>query len=318
VLQATAQRWGSQQSGTRNRVAISSHRERYTAKTSRVNENAPHIDCLGIVGVGLIGGSIARAARSRRLCARVLGCGRSEARLQQAQDLGVIDEFTTDIEKMSGCDLIVVCTPVRRIADDVNALLRSTDALITDAGSVKGSIITAIDVEHANRFVPSHPLAGSHHSGFEHADPDLFENRHCVVTPTKANSKSDIEEVVLFWQSLGMTVNGMFAEEHDRILAITSHLPHLVAAACAKLVDDKAMPYAATGFRDTTRVALGDPDLWTSIFAGNREHAATAVDAVIRELLLLRDAIQNEDWPTLRDLLAQAKQHREAFHRSNS
>jgi prephenate dehydrogenase len=205
-------------------------------------------DRLTIVGVGLIGGSIARAAKARGIVRTVTGNGRNRARLESARECGVIDEIAIAPSEMSNSDLIIVCTPVDQIADDVCKLLDATRSptLITDVGSVKSAILHKVQQQssEAARFIGGHPLAGSHLTGFENADPQLYEDRTCVLTPAPRNKIEAVEALRRFWTSLGMRVINISADEHDRILALTSHLPHLAASALAGIIDEEFLDFA--------------------------------------------------------------------------
>jgi prephenate dehydrogenase len=232
-------------------------------------------DSIAIIGVGLIGGSIGLAVRERKLAREVIGIGRRESSLNGARLIGAIDRGTTDLsEGVAAAELIIVCTPVDTIVENVAlaAAACRPNSLITDAGSTKETIVTTIDAALSARragspFVGSHPLAGDHRGGAEHARPDLFEGRTVVVTPTSATRPAAVVEITGFWQSLGARVTTMSPAEHDKALASTSHLPHLVAAALAAATPEKLLPLAASGWRDTTRVAAGDTNLWQPIFA---------------------------------------------------
>jgi prephenate dehydrogenase len=269
---------------------------------------------IAIVGVGLIGGSIALAARQRGVCRHVVGVGRSSKRLEQAQHLQLIDSFETDIQSLKNVDLIVVCTPVDRIVKDVTDVLQATPetTLVTDAGSVKASICHALAKigGAAARFIGSHPLAGSHQSGFENADADLYIRRKCVVTPMPDSPKTIQDSITSFWRALGMDVRLLTPEEHDRVLAFTSHLPHLAAAAVASLLNESAVDFAATGFRDTTRIAAGDPDLWSAIFSENTEQLVAATDDLIEVLQQYRGALTAGNFEDVQTLLKSAQHQR--------
>lgn len=274
-----------------------------------------HCRSLAIVGVGLIGGSIASAVRARGLADRIIGIGRNEARLKQAVDSGLIHEASTDLTFAAEAELIIVCTPVDRIADDVLDVLRhDSAAIVTDAGSVKASICRQVaNAEGCERFIGSHPLAGSEKGGFEHADSALFENRVCVLTPNESTPESTNDRVSAFWQALGMTVRHMSPEKHDRLLALASHLPHLASAAIAGQLTEEAAAYASTGFRDTTRVASGDPGLWTAILMENRLETAKATHDLIATLNEFQAALESSNAATIHALLSSAQQSRQQF-----
>lgn len=273
---------------------------------------------LAVVGVGLIGGSIARAARHRGIADRVIGVGRNRARLADAMRAGVIDALAADsteaLAAAAAADLVVVCTPVDRIAEDVLALAPALrpGSLVTDAGSTKGAICRTIQSEAAGSvpFVGSHPLAGSEKGGWEHADAALFEGRVCVVTPAEQTPADALERVSAFWRALGMRVRTMTPEDHDQALALTSHLPHLAAASLASLLTDVEADLAASGFRDTTRIAAGDPDLWTAIFLHNAEPVLDQTSQLIEQLREFHRAIRHRDAGRIRQLLKEGHEGR--------
>lgn len=258
-------------------------------------------DTVAIVGVGLIGGSIGRAVRERKLARQVIGIGRDEEKLGRAKQLGAIDAGTTSIAHgVEGAQLVVVCTPVDTICDFVSQAAGNcaNRTLITDAGSTKAAIVDRveellIDRRDGPRFVGSHPLAGDHRTGVEVSRGDLFEGRKAIVTPTDKTHRAAVVEIGGFWQSLGAEVVVMTPAEHDEALAATSHLPHLIASALALSTPKELLPLAASGWRDTTRVAGGDPQMWRAIFAANREEVLAALKrfdcwtAEFREILTL-------------------------------
>lgn len=273
------------------------------------------LQTLAVVGVGLIGGSIARCAKERGLARKILGIGRSQRRLEQAVASGVIDRAATTANSAADAELVVICTPVSQIAADASRILScGGTGLVTDVGSVKGPIASQLQAQpHQGRFVGSHPLAGSEKSGFEHADANLFEGRVCVVTPTEATPPEASQFVASFWEALGMSVHCMSPQEHDRVLARTSHLPHLAAAALALQLEPDAVPFAATGFHDTTRVASGDPSLWSAILIANRAELSGAIVELTHLLDRFRDALDRDDSAQVQQFLAAAQQSRERF-----
>ena len=276
------------------------------------------IETLTIVGVGLIGGSIGLAAKARKLATRVIGAGRNPASLDVARALGAIDEGMLDVSAaVHRADVAVFCTPVDKIAEQALAAGPGckAGALLTDAGSTKGRIVAGIEgkLPHGVDFVGSHPLAGSEKRGPEHADARLFQNRWTVVTQTPRTDSAAVEKAKAFWQALGSKVRVMTPEEHDRALAHTSHLPHLVAAAMAGTLPEGLKDLVATGFRDTTRIAAGDPALWTAIFAQNREAVLEALAPLSSRLGEFKRLLENQDWTALDQLLTQAKKVRDAL-----
>jgi prephenate dehydrogenase len=275
----------------------------------------PVVDRLVIVGVGLIGGSIGMAALQRGIAREVIGVARNESTLREAERLSAITRGTSDLAAAcSHAELVMVCTPVDAIARLVRdaAAVCSAGTLISDAGSTKLQIIAAIPRPLPNgvRFVGGHPLAGSEKGGVRHARADLFEGRTSVITPV--DEGDDTTRLRAFWEGLGATVREMTADEHDRAVAATSHVPHLAAAALAVATDERVLPLVASGWIDTTRVAAMDAAVWEPIFASNRTAVLAALDAFELSLGQLRTAIETGDSATLAKLLAVARARREA------
>jgi len=277
----------------------------------------PLEETLVIVGVGLIGGSIAAAARRRGLARQIIGVGRNPERLEQARQAGFLDAVVTDPATAGPNAFIVFCTPVNHIAAAVERILPRlpAGAIITDAGSTKRRMCEAL-ADWAGRdptFLGSHPIAGSEKQGFEHADPELFAGRTCVITPLSGHRPADITRVRRFWAGLGMTVVSLSPAEHDQALASTSHVPHVVAAALADSLSESDRRLTGTGFASTTRIAAGDPDLWTAILC---ENAGPVADGLLRLQARLGDferALRAGDVPALKSLLQTAKTKRDAL-----
>lgn len=268
---------------------------------------------IAIVGVGLIGGSIGLAARKRKLAGEVIGIGRDAARLDEAVRLGAITAATTQLEQgPKGADLVIVCTPVESIVEHVRQVAAVADrgTLITDAGSTKAEIVRELD--GVSPFIGSHPLAGNEKGGVQHASADLFEGRTVIVTPTQKSSASQLQNLKNFWQSLGAKVVEMSAENHDRVVAVTSHLPHLLASAIASATPAEYVTLTAGGWQDTTRIAAGDPALWRQIMLANRDNLLAALGQFDRQLAALRQAIEAGDEANLERLLTEAKRIRDA------
>ena len=299
------------------RAGVLPRRRGYNNRTMPAT-NSFLTDTVAIVGVGLIGGSIGGALKRRELARRVIGVGRSPQRLADAQRRGLIDEHTCDLRVAAGeASLVVFCTPVDRIVDQVREarVTAHPGTFLTDAGSVKGHICSALSDLAAGQcvFLGSHPLAGSEKAGCEHADAELFQDRTCIVTPLPAHSPDDIVRIEQFWQRLGMRTVRMTPADHDAALARTSHAPHLLAAALAATLRSEHQPLTATGFRDTTRIAAGDPDLWTEILLQNADAVIAAladVDACIGDF---RTALRQRDAAALKKLLQAAKTNRDAL-----
>jgi len=269
-----------------------------------------------ITGVGLIGASIGRAIRQRGLARRVVGIGRSPESLRIALAKGAIDDVLPDEDAYAEADLIIFCVPVDHIASLARtaSLYAPDGCLITDAGSTKGAIVrdlTTLPLRPGVTFVGSHPIAGSEKKGAAHLNGDLFEGRVTVVTPTLDTPTQPLERIEAFWRSIGSTVVRMGPDEHDEALALTSHLPHLAASALARLLPIDYQPLTGTGFRDTTRVASGDPEIWTAIFRANRGAVGDALERLIGSLMDFRQALKLDDPEPLNYLLTQAKKVRD-------
>ena len=274
-------------------------------------------DTVAIVGVGLIGGSIGLSLRERGLAKNVIGIGRRQASLRVAKRLGAVTRTTLNLQRgVAKAQLVVVCTPVAQIVADVRAAAAAcaSGTLITDVGSTKADIVTALEgsLPPTAAFVGSHPLAGSEKSGPEAAVADLFVGRVVVVTPTPSARQADYNTIAAFWTALGAKVVTMTAVEHDRALAATSHLPHLAASALVAATPQGDLQLAASGWLDTTRIASGDPELWRQIFSGNRANVLTALSRYEKVLASLRRALEQNDTRQLAQILEQAKRTRDA------
>ena len=274
---------------------------------------------VAIIGVGLIGGSIGLALRQRGLGQHIVGIGRRQSSLDRALACQAIDEAATDLEKgVDGAELVVVATPVATVADFVCRALAAApeEAVVTDAGSTKGAICATVESRlqsAAGRFVGSHPLAGDHRTGPEHARGDLLDGKTVVMTPTESTSEETIATAELFWQNLGARVTKLAPTEHDKALAATSHLPHLAASALAAATPAEWLPLAATGWADTTRVAAGDPELWTQVLAQNKRAVLDALDRLGEQLEKLEADLRDENWSELREALEEGKRIRDAL-----
>ena len=277
-------------------------------------------DTVAIVGVGLIGGSIGLALRERRLAQKIIGIGRRQTSLDAARSVGAIDHGVTNLANgVAQAQLIVIATPVDTIAERViqAAAVCPATSLITDVGSTKESIVAAVDAGLAMRrggarFVGSHPLAGDHRTGPEFARADLFEGRNVVVTPTEHTRTAAVTEVSGMWQALGANVVSMPPARHDAAVAMTSHLPHLAAAALAAATPAEFLHLTATGWRDATRIAGGDPKLWQAILIANRQHVLDGVDVLAQTLNNLRESLEQGDYESLLSMLeAAAKKKRD-------
>jgi len=275
---------------------------------------------LAIVGIGLLGGSVAKGARAGGLARRIIGVGRASERLRPALDDGTLDAAVTDLDAaVREADFIVLAAPVLAIEGLLERVWRAAPdgALITDVGSTKRNIVRAADRLAARRplaFVGSHPLAGSEQAGYRVARADLFRGATVVVTPTEATELAALKKTTEFWEALGARVTSLDPETHDRTVAAISHLPHLIACALvdgAGRVEPAALELAARGFRDTTRIAAGDPDVWTEIFLANRDALSASVEAFREALADLQRVIDAGGVDALRAELARIKATRE-------
>jgi len=290
-------------------------------------------DVVAIVGVGLIGGSIGIDLLRGRLAREVVGIGRRAASLNAARRVGAVTRTTLDLARgVAQADLVIVCTPVGRIVDDVLAVAAACpeNTLITDVGSTKFEIVTELakKLPPTVWFVGSHPLAGGEQTGAAAAVRNLFRDRVVVVTPTATATsihiagfesfdsrtiQADTKAISAFWKSLGARVVCMSAEEHDRKLAASSHLPHLAASALAAATPRDCLALTAGGFADTTRVAAGDPSLWRQIFLSNRGNVLAALGKLEGVLASLRRALESNDAAEMERILTEAKRNRDAL-----
>ena len=280
--------------------------------------SAPVAAGVAIAGVGLIGGSIALAVRQGGFDGPIVGIGRNPERLEAARQQGVIDSWVTDpVEAAGNCDLFVFCTPVNLIARGVRSVAAACrpGTLLSDAGSSKDEICRELrtGLPEGVTFIGSHPLAGSEQQGFEHAAGDLYQGRTCVLTPWPETPRGELERLRRFWELLGMQVVTRSPEDHDLALARTSHLPHVAAAALTAILDGGDGPLAATGFRDTTRIAAGDPDLWVAILESNRAAVLVALEKLGGTLDEFRQTLASGDSAGLKKLLQDAKRNRDAL-----
>lgn len=279
---------------------------------------------VAILGVGLLGGSLGKALRCRGLAEEVTGFVRREETARAAMKAGAVDRAGRELASVvAGADLVVLCTPVARMAPLVAEL---TDALapgatVTDVGSVKAAVVSAAEDVVARAggcFVGSHPMAGSERTGVEAAREDLFSGAVVVVTPTDRSDAAAVVRVHELWRSVGARVISLDPERHDTLVARSSHLPHLVAASLASYIlgADPAPEQGAlcaTGFRDTTRVASGSPEMWRDIALANREAILSALDGFGMSLARLRRAIEDSDAEAVERYLVEAKARRDGW-----
>ena len=282
------------------------------------------IERLCIIGVGLIGGSLARALRDAGACREVVGAGRNAGNLQTAVELGVIDRYETDLaQAVSGADMVVVCVPLGAMEGVFKAIKGqlAENVVLTDVGSAKGSVIDAAQRAFGSVpefFVPGHPIAGTEQSGVEASFPGLYNDRRVILTPLPGTSTLATGRVRDMWEAAGAQVVSMNPVHHDAVLAATSHLPHLLAYSLvdtlARLDDnDEVFEYAAGGFRDFTRIASSDPVMWRDVCLANGDAIVLMVEHYINDLQVLSEAIRNRDGQQLLDVFAAAKAARDRF-----
>jgi len=278
------------------------------------------IQRLTVVGVGLLGGSVAKAARARGLAREIVGVGRDAGRLRPALVEGALDHATTDLAAgVREADFVVLAAPVQTLERLLPAVWAAAapDAVITDVGSTKATIVEAAERLGAGRplaFVGSHPMAGSEQSGYGVARADLFTGATVIVTPTESTEPRAAKGVTVFWESLGAHVAVLDPRTHDRVVAAISHLPHLVAYAlveAAARAEPSALDFAARGFKDTTRIAASDPDVWREIFLDNRPALRQSLAAFRAALDEVERLVEAGDAARLQAWLAAAKARRE-------
>jgi prephenate dehydrogenase len=276
---------------------------------------------VAIVGPGLIGGSIGLGLKQGKLAQRVIGVVRSDASGRRATGCGVVDSVSTDLAQgVSEADLVVVCTPVGQVATTVAAAAKACrpGTPITDVGSTKARLV--VEIEQGNstdgppiHFVGSHPLAGNHRSGPESARADLLAGRTVIVTPTPRTDAEALERVTHFWSGLGARVVRMSPAEHDAAVALTSHVPHLVASAMAAATPEALLEFVGGGWRDTTRVASGSATLWRDILLDNREEVLACLTQFESQLARLRRSISDADAQAVQQVLEEGKLRRDAL-----
>ena len=275
-----------------------------------------------LVGVGLLGGSLGLALRRRKLAKEIAGYVRREASIKDCERAGATDYATTDLlAAVSDADLVVLCTPLVQMKPLVKQMLPALKrgAIVTDVGSAKGRVVEKIESMIANagaHFVGSHPMAGGEKQGVLAARADLFECAVCVVTPTKKSNPAAVIKVERLWKSVGGRLLKLTPEAHDAMVSRSSHLPHIVAAALAsEILDPKHSEHiatlCATGFRDTTRVASGSPEMWRDIALANREALRVTVDEFVRKLQSVQAMLRTKDSEALQEFFETAKVRRD-------
>lgn len=278
-------------------------------------------DRVTIAGVGLIGGSLALAARAAGLIGEVVGYGRTEANLQVAQRRGIIDRYSRDlVDAARDADLLLLAVPVSAMASVARAgapVLRA-GAVVSDVGSVKARVLEEVEavLPPGVSFVGAHPIAGTEHSGAAAAFPELFQGSRCILTPGERAAPSAIAKIRALWEAVGMRVDEMDAARHDQILAWISHLPHAIAFGAVNAVldaDPAVVQFAGPSFRDLTRVAAGSVEMWSDIFLANAAQVDAAIVHFIAVLETLRRVVASGDGAQLRRQLERARAARQEW-----
>ncbi len=288
----------------------------------------PLFNQVAIYGVGLIGGSLGAALRAQRIAGEVIGCGRNRANLEVAVERGLVDRFETDVRAAAeGAELVVLATPLSAIEPLLESLAQdlAADACVTDVGSVKAPVIEAVRRAAPGclaRFVPGHPIAGSERSGAWAADARLFCDHRVILTPTEITDASAVDRIAAMWRRVGALPEQMSPQDHDEVLAATSHLPHLLAFALVEELADGDTPapvfrYAAGGFRDFTRIASSDPRMWRDIFSANRLALSKQLARYQRALGRWQQWVEQDDGPALQSALQAAKSARDRWQQGD-
>src|SRR4051812_37228500 len=285
----------------------------------------PMFDKIALIGIGLIGGSIARDARKRGPAKTIVAATRSAETAKKANELGLADHCGTDLaEAARDAGLVIVSTPgrARGPAAEAIAPVLKPGCIVSDVGSVKQAVIADMQphIPAGVHFVPAHPVAGTEYSGPEAAILDLFDERWCILTPLPGVDPAAADRLEAFWKALGSAVNQMDPAHHDRILAITSHLPHLIAYTIVGTADDlgghlnsEVLKYAAGGFRDFTRIASSDPTMWRDVFMNNKEAVLEVLQRFQEDLFYLQRAIRWNEGDKLFDLFTRPREIRRAL-----
>lgn len=279
---------------------------------------------MAVIGVGLIGGSLARILREKGEVGEVVGIGRTEKNLLRAVELGVIDRYSQDpCEGVRGADLVFLATPVGSIGPMVELIapFLADGCIVTDGGSVKSPVVAACEplMPPGTHFVGGHPIAGTEKSGVDASFATLFQGKRCILTPTPRTDAQALETVIRMWEIAGSEVICMDADKHDRIVAAISHLPHMVAYSLVNAVegydrlDENILSYSAGGFRDFTRIASSDPAMWRDIALTNRSALLEMMDFFSGYFGRLRSLVESGDGPGLEKFFAESKKSRDAI-----
>jgi len=280
------------------------------------------IEKVCIIGVGLIGSSLAKALKNTDQAKFICGYGRDAARLKKAKELSIIDEyFTEPKEAIINSDIVIIATPVgsyEKVLGEIKPYLKN-DTLVTDVGSTKRSVIEAAEKVFGNlpnTFIPAHPIAGKEKSGFEACDGELFVNKKVIITPLENNDDESISRIQNMWEKVGSEVDYMTPESHDELLGMTSHLPHMLAFSLMDYLisqNPSASIYAAGGFKDFSRIASGNAVMWRDICMNNKDEIIAHIKGYQKSLSALSEAIDNEDMEKLESIFSSAKTTRDSW-----
>jgi cyclohexadieny/prephenate dehydrogenase len=282
----------------------------------------PMFDRVALIGLGLIGSSLSHAMRRRNLARTIVGTAQSEKTRDTALRLGLVSSvYATAPEAVRDADLVILCAPVGacgKLAQEMASVLRP-GAILTDVGSVKGAIVRDVGphVPPGVHFIPGHPIAGTEHSGPEAGFAELYDGRWCILTPPAGTDAGAVDRLAAFWKACGSHVEIMDADHHDMVLAITSHVPHLIAYNIVntahhleRVTDTEVIKFSAGGFRDFTRIAASDPVMWRDVFLNNKDAVLEMLGRFSEDLTALQRAIRFGDGETLHKLFVEARETR--------
>jgi cyclohexadieny/prephenate dehydrogenase len=279
----------------------------------------PMFERVALIGLGLIGSSLSHAIRRRGLARAIVGHAQSEKTRDTALRIGLVSSvYATAAEAARDADLVILCAPIGacgRLAQDMALTLRA-GAIVTDVGSVKGAIVRDVGphIPAGVHFIPGHPIAGTEHSGPESGFAELFDGRWCVLTPPQGTDNAAVDKLAAFWRACGSNVEIMDADHHDMVLAITSHVPHLIAYNIVntarnleRVTDSEVIKFSAGGFRDFTRIAASDPVMWRDVFLNNKDAVLEMLGRFSEDLTALQRAIRFGEGDTLHRLFTEAR-----------
>lgn len=283
---------------------------------------------IAIIGVGLLGGSLGLVIKQRKLAAKVDGYVRRTASISECENAGVVDHATREIQRaVENADLIILCTPLSRMRELAEQMLPALKpgAIVTDVGSVKANVVQELEPLFASanaHFIGSHPMAGGEKAGVSASKADLFDNAVCVITPTAQSNAPALETVESFWKSVGARVVKLSPETHDELVGRSSHLPHVIAAELANYVlspthaKEQAL-LCANGFRDTTRIASGSPEMWRDISLANQKNLSRILGVYIEGLEEFRHVLDSGDTKAIEEFFEKARQRRDDWRNKN-